>query len=77
MELFPGSLFGYQCLSWIYYECKEYETGLEYATKGRDLVRKKGRETGRTLEKYVSFLTTVEVWRIFIFYPITDVELYI
>ncbi|KAI9271925.1 hypothetical protein BDA99DRAFT_534395 [Phascolomyces articulosus] len=51
LELFPGSLFGYQSLSWIYYECKEYETGLEYATKGRDLVRKKGRETGKTLEK--------------------------
>ncbi|KAI9489583.1 hypothetical protein BDB00DRAFT_842592 [Zychaea mexicana] len=51
MELIPGSLFGYQCLSWIYYECKEYETGLEYATKGRDIVRKKGRESGKALEK--------------------------
>ncbi|KAI8140771.1 hypothetical protein BJV82DRAFT_621045 [Fennellomyces sp. T-0311] len=51
MDLVPGSLFGYQCLSWIYYQCKEYETGLEYATKGRDLVRKKSRETGKMLEK--------------------------
>lgn len=42
----PNSLFGYQCLSWIYYESKEYETGLEYATKGKDLVGKMKTETG-------------------------------
>ncbi|CAO3617593.1 unnamed protein product [Mucor hiemalis] len=42
----PNSLFGYQCLSWIYYESKEYETGLEYATKGKDLVGKLKTETG-------------------------------
>ncbi|KAI9360280.1 hypothetical protein BD770DRAFT_385224 [Pilaira anomala] len=46
VEQCPNSLFGYQCLSWIYYESKEYETGLEYATKGKDIVGKVKAETG-------------------------------
>ncbi|KAG2200071.1 hypothetical protein INT47_007716 [Mucor saturninus] len=46
LEECPNSLFGYQCLCWIYYESKEYETGLEYATKGKDLVGKVKIETG-------------------------------
>lgn len=47
----PNSLFGYQCLCWIYYESKEYETGLEYATQGKDLVKKTKVETGVPLNK--------------------------
>ncbi|KAG1145173.1 hypothetical protein G6F37_001194 [Rhizopus arrhizus] len=46
LEEQPYSLFGYQCLSWIYYDSKEYETGLEYATKGKDLVGKIKSEWG-------------------------------
>ncbi|KAL9546009.1 hypothetical protein MBANPS3_006873 [Mucor bainieri] len=46
LDACPDSLFGYQCLSWIYYESKEYETGLEYATRGKDLVKKIKVETG-------------------------------
>lgn len=51
LEECPNSLFGYQCLSWIYYESKEYETGLEYATKGKDLVGKVKVETGISMSK--------------------------
>jgi hypothetical protein len=47
----PNSLFGYQCLSWTYYNSKEYDTGLEYATKGRDLVKKYKTDTGILLTK--------------------------
>lgn len=46
LDACPDSLLGYQCLSWIYYESKEYETGLEYATRGKDLVKKIKLETG-------------------------------
>lgn len=51
LDIAPNNLFGYLGLCWIYYDCKEYETGLEYATKGRDLVRKRGKETSRLLAK--------------------------
>ncbi|KAG2232766.1 hypothetical protein INT48_001120 [Thamnidium elegans] len=46
LDACPNSLFGYQCLCWIYYESKEFETGLEYATKGKDIVTKVKLETG-------------------------------
>ncbi|RCI03355.1 Superkiller protein 3 [Rhizopus stolonifer] len=49
LEAKPYSLFGYQCLSWIYYDSKEFETGLEYATKGKDLVGKIRSEWGVSL----------------------------
>lgn len=42
----PDSIFGYLCVSRIYYEAKEYETGLEYATRGKDLVKKVKIEQG-------------------------------
>lgn len=51
MDECPSSLFGYQCLCWIYYYSKEYETGLEYATKGRDLVLKRAKDMGSMQEK--------------------------
>ncbi|CEP11408.1 hypothetical protein [Parasitella parasitica] len=46
LDACPDSLFGYQCISWAYYDSKEYETGLEYATRGKDLVKKIKLETG-------------------------------
>ncbi|KAI9468081.1 MAG: hypothetical protein EXX96DRAFT_591852 [Benjaminiella poitrasii] len=51
LESTPDSLFGYLCVSWIYYKSKEYETGLEYATRGRDLVRKIKIESGFSMTK--------------------------
>jgi tetratricopeptide (TPR) repeat protein len=51
LDACPDSLFGYQCLSWIYYESKEYETGLEYATRGKDVVKKIKLETGISKSK--------------------------
>ncbi|KAI8982528.1 hypothetical protein BDB01DRAFT_851026 [Pilobolus umbonatus] len=51
LEQSPFSLFGYQCLSWSYFHIKEYESGLEYATKGRDLVLKMTKDTGIPLDK--------------------------
>ncbi|KAI9307176.1 hypothetical protein BJ944DRAFT_238079 [Cunninghamella echinulata] len=41
----------YLCLSWIYYNSNEYESGLEYATRGRDLVKKFDIDTGIFLKK--------------------------
>ncbi|KAI8329610.1 hypothetical protein EDC96DRAFT_489511 [Choanephora cucurbitarum] len=46
LEACPQSVFGYICLCWIYYQSKEYETGLEYATRGRELVKKTQVDTG-------------------------------
>ncbi|KAI8576073.1 hypothetical protein K450DRAFT_258770 [Umbelopsis ramanniana AG] len=51
IELAPESLFGYQCLSWLYCDSKEYETGLEYSTKGRDLVLQDAKNYGRLLDR--------------------------
>ncbi|KAI9312434.1 hypothetical protein BX666DRAFT_2142351 [Dichotomocladium elegans] len=51
MDLCPVSLFGYQCLAFIYHNSKEYETGLEYATKGRDLVLKRAKDIGILQQK--------------------------
>ncbi|CEJ03839.1 hypothetical protein RMCBS344292_17814 [Rhizopus microsporus] len=56
LEEKPNSLFGYQCLSSVYYESKEYETGLEYATKGRDLVGKYKSEWGVIFENMLVFM---------------------
>ncbi|KAI9266008.1 hypothetical protein BY458DRAFT_512826 [Sporodiniella umbellata] len=50
MEGKPYCLFGYQCLNLIYYDAKEFETGLEYATKGKDVVKKIKAEWGVPLE---------------------------
>ncbi|GAB5589005.1 Superkiller protein 3 [Umbelopsis nana] len=51
IEMAPESLFGYQCLSWLYCDSAEYESGLEYATKGRDLVLQDARTYGRLLDR--------------------------
>ncbi|KAI8379442.1 uncharacterized protein BYT42DRAFT_568792 [Radiomyces spectabilis] len=51
LDASPDSPFAYQCLSWIYHDSQEYESGLEYATRGRDLVRKLSQELGITLDK--------------------------
>ncbi|CAO3639771.1 unnamed protein product [Cunninghamella blakesleeana] len=51
LEQSPQLLCGYLCLSWIYYNSNEFESGLEYATRGRDLVKKFGIDTGILLEK--------------------------
>ncbi|KAI8975433.1 hypothetical protein BDF20DRAFT_606329 [Mycotypha africana] len=51
IDLCPNSLLAYLCLSWIYYQSKEYETGLEYATRGKDLVKKIKMEYGISMRK--------------------------
>lgn len=51
IEACPDSIFGYLCVSWIYYHAKEYETGLEYATRGKDLVKKAKLEQGASKSK--------------------------
>ncbi|KAG0175013.1 Superkiller protein 3 [Apophysomyces sp. BC1021] len=50
IDLYPDSVFSYLCLSWIYHDSREYETGLEYATRGRDIVRKLGKDIGQLSE---------------------------
>ncbi|KAL0078663.1 hypothetical protein J3Q64DRAFT_1872086 [Phycomyces blakesleeanus] len=50
LDLSPRSLYGYQCLSQIYYESKEFDNGLEYATRGRELVNELAKETGKILK---------------------------
>lgn len=47
----PDSLFGHQCLSWLYYNSGEYESGLEYATKGRDIALEHAKFYGATLDR--------------------------
>lgn len=47
----PDSLFGHQCLSWLYYNFGEYESGLEYATKGRDIALEHAMFYGATLDR--------------------------
>jgi hypothetical protein len=54
IELAPESLFGYQCLTWLYCDSSEYETGLEYATKGKDLVLQDAKNFGRLLDRWVN-----------------------
>ncbi|KAI7899235.1 uncharacterized protein BX663DRAFT_521900 [Cokeromyces recurvatus] len=56
LDLVPNSLFGHLCVSQIYYESKEYETSLEYATQGRDLARKIKLETGYSMMNAVTSL---------------------
>ncbi|KAI8097505.1 uncharacterized protein BX664DRAFT_293076 [Halteromyces radiatus] len=51
LELRPQSLCGYLCLCWIYHDSNEYETGLEYATRGRELVQKFIKDAGQPMEK--------------------------
>ncbi|RUP47706.1 hypothetical protein BC936DRAFT_145426 [Jimgerdemannia flammicorona] len=51
LEQCPSSLFGYQSLSWLYHDQRDYESGLEYATKGRDLVQQSVAELGRLLDR--------------------------
>ncbi|KAI7868094.1 hypothetical protein BDF14DRAFT_1912212 [Spinellus fusiger] len=58
LELSPDSLYGYQCLSWIYLDAKEFETGLEYAKQGRELVQKVTKETG---EQFKNVLFSMEL----------------
>ncbi|KAI9022171.1 hypothetical protein CLU79DRAFT_719153 [Phycomyces nitens] len=50
LDFCPKSLYGYQCLSWIYYESKEFDNGLEYATRGRELVNGFEKDTGKLLK---------------------------
>ncbi|KAI8341483.1 hypothetical protein BC941DRAFT_510688 [Chlamydoabsidia padenii] len=51
LELCPLALCGYLCLSWIYYNSHEYETGLEYATRGHELVLAFAKDAGQPMNK--------------------------
>ncbi|KAM3588689.1 Superkiller protein 3 [Umbelopsis sp. WA50703] len=51
MEMSPDSLFGHQCLSWLYYNSGEFESGLEYATRGRDIALENAKFYGTTLDR--------------------------
>lgn len=55
IEMAPESLFGYQCLSWLYCDSGEYESGLEYSTKGKELVLQDAKVYGRLLDRLVVF----------------------
>ncbi|KAL1924268.1 uncharacterized protein VTP21DRAFT_7303 [Calcarisporiella thermophila] len=47
----PDSLYGYLTLSWLYHDSKDFETSLEYATRGKELVTENMKEYGRLLDK--------------------------
>ncbi|ORZ18014.1 hypothetical protein BCR42DRAFT_412963 [Absidia repens] len=47
----PQSLCGYLCLSWIYHDSNEFEAGLEYATRGREVTQKFAKDAGQPMQK--------------------------
>ncbi|KAK3827007.1 MAG: hypothetical protein J3R72DRAFT_496527 [Linnemannia gamsii] len=45
-KLEPNLVYGYLVVSWMDYDTKDYDAGLEHATAGRDLVQKLAASTG-------------------------------
>ncbi|KAG0243382.1 Superkiller protein 3 [Actinomortierella wolfii] len=46
LELAPDAVYGPLFLCWLYHDSKDYDTGLEYALKGAELVRAQVAATG-------------------------------
>ncbi|ORX43026.1 TPR-like protein [Hesseltinella vesiculosa] len=58
LEQAPNILCGYLCLSWIYHDSGEFETGLEYATRGHELADQFVEGSGIPLDNMILSLET-------------------